>query len=79
MAVSRTETQRGGARETADRKLLAARTRFYPGWWIHFTDAPELVVNKPVYKVLVDNEADARLAKRSKPDFIEAEIELVEE
>lgn len=70
-------THRSTATNMTERMIRAARTRFFPGWWIHAIDAPELVTNKPFYRVIVDTEEDAVLARASKPDYIDAKIELV--
>lgn len=60
-----------------DAFLEAARSRFYPHWWIHATEVRG-VANMPVYRVIVHTVADAQLARASKPEFINAEVELLE-
>jgi hypothetical protein len=59
----------------SDDTIQAARSRFYPHWWTHATEAYD-TANKPLYQVVVYTKRDACLARASKPEFVHAEIEL---
>ena len=59
----------------SDDAIQAARSRFYPHWWTHATEACN-TANKPLYQVVVYSKRDACLARASKPAFVHAEIEL---
>jgi hypothetical protein len=57
-------------------ELLAARDRYYPGWWIYAHLAPsELSASlRPLYHVVCDTDHDLRLAEASKPPFVDVDF-----
>jgi len=60
-------------------EVVAARDRFFPGWWTYVGQRFLLDEHKPFYRVTCRDIAEAELAQEVQPDFIRAEIVLVDQ